>query len=143
MDERESGKKLNEPEESVVERELRQALRHVPAPNGFTDKVMSRVAVREAGRTSRPAPRANSGSGLSGLHRHAGWWTAIAAMLLAAAGGDIAYLRHQRTEREAARVRQQLDLAMELTSQALDKVDVGLERSHAARYTQMVLELGK
>ena len=64
-------------------------------------------------------------------------------MLLLAVGGDVTYLRHQRTEREAAKVQQQMDLAMQLTSHALDQVDTGLERSHASRFTQMVYEFGK
>jgi len=130
-------------DESVVESELRQALKHVPAPDGFTDRVMGRVNQREAGRGSRPAPAKSFSAGFGGMHRNAGWWPAIAAMLLLAMGGDIAYLRHQRTEREAANVQQQMDLAMQLTSHALDEVNVSLERSHAGRYTQMVYEFGK
>ena len=128
---------------SAVEHQLRQTLQHVPAPDGFTDRVMARVAEREAARTARPVRAKYSSAGFSGMHRTAGWWTAIAAMLLLAVGGDLTYLRHQRTEREAAKVQQQMDLAMQLTSHALDQVDVSLERSHAARYTQLVYEFGK
>jgi type VI protein secretion system component VasF len=143
VDEQGIGTEQNGLDVSAVENELRQSLQHVPAPDGFADRVMARVAEREAARTSRPASARQSTSGFSGMHRNTGWWTAIAAMLLLAVGGDITYLRHQRTEREAAKVQKQMDLAMELTSHALDKVDVGLERSHAARYTQMVYEFGK
>lgn len=128
---------------SAVESELRQSLQHVPAPDGFADRVMARVAEREAARTVRPVRARYSSAGFGGMHRNAGWWTAIAAMLLLAVGGDVTYLRHQRTEREAAKMQQQMDLAMQLTSHALDEVDVSLERSHASRYTQLVYELGK
>ena len=128
---------------SVIEAELRQALQHVPAPEGFTDRVMGRVTQREAARGSRPVPARSFGVGFGGMHSSTGWWTAIAAMLLLALGGDITYLRHQRTEREAAKVQQQMDLAMQLTSHALDQVDGSLERSHAGRYTQIVYEFGK
>jgi hypothetical protein len=64
-------------------------------------------------------------------------------MLLLAVGGDIVHLRHQRQDREATKVQQQMDLAMQLTSHALDEVDVGLGHSHAARYTQMAYEIAK
>ena len=142
MDDLEVGTRKDDLEVSAVESELRQSLQHVPAPDGFTDRVMARVAEREAARTSRPVRTRKGSTGFGGMHRNTNWWTAIAAMLLLAVGGDITYLRHQRVEREAAKVQQQMDLAMQLTSHALDEVDVGLEHSHAARYTQMVYKLG-
>lgn len=143
MDEQGIGTEQDELDVSVVESELRHALQHVPAPEGFTDRVMTRVTERQAVRSSRDTHGTQSSMASVSIHRSAGWWTAIAAMLLLGMGGDITYLRHQRSEREATKVQQQMDLAMQLTSHALDEVDVGLERSHAARYTQMVYEFGK
>ncbi|SEC28992.1 anti-sigma factor [Terriglobus roseus] len=143
MDEHGIGTEQNDLDVSAVESELRQSLQHVPAPDGFSDRVMARVAEREAARKSRLVPTRQSSSGFGGMHRNAGWWTAIAAVLLLAVGGDLTYLRHKRVEREAAQMQQQMDLAMQLTSHALDKVDVSLERSHAGRYTQLVYEFGK
>jgi hypothetical protein len=135
----------NELDVTVVELDLRHCLQHVAAPAGFTDRVMARVAERDAARTERGvrAKRSTSTAGFGGVYRQAGWWTAIAATLVLAVGGDVMHLRHQRQEREAAKVQEQMDLALQLTSHALDEVGGGLERSHASRYTQMVYEISK
>ena len=122
-----------------LESGLRQQLRHVAAPQGFTDRVMVRVAARE--RTA--APRRTHTVGFAQGNRHAGWISAIAAMLLVAVGGDVLHLRHQRQEREAAQAQQQVDRAMELTSHALNEVELNLGRTHAGRYAAILDEISK
>lgn len=127
-----------------LETQLRESLKHVAAPEGFEDRVMARIGQRQAGRAQRTATPVRSW--MSRAHRSPSWWPAVAAMLLLAAGGDVAYLHHERQqqrEREAAQVQQQMDLAMELTSHALDKVQDGLDRSSAGRYTQVLMDIGK
>ncbi len=116
---------LNETELEAVEAQLREGLQHVPAPAGFSDRVMARVAQREAARQQAAARK----STFRGLHRHVGIWTSIAALLALTVGGDVMYTRHQRQEREAAQVQAQLDLAMELTGHALDQVQGNLDKS--------------
>ncbi|MEZ2345515.1 hypothetical protein [Terriglobus sp. RCC_193] len=121
-----------------LEHDLRACMRHVPAPEGFTDRVMQRVATREATRKqkSRLAVFASA-------HKRAGWWTLVAATLLFAIGGDMVHLHRVREERRATEAQQQLDLALQLTNHALDQVDTSMERTSAARFTQIALELAK
>ena len=121
-----------------VESELRQCLEHVPAPEGFADRVMERVAAK--GAVKAKVLRFPS---LVGAHRRAGWWSAIAAALLLAVGGDLVHLHRVREAQKQAEAQQQVDLAMELTNHALGQVGDSLERSHAARFTQIALQLSK
>ena len=127
---------LSPREAEAIEAELRQGLRHVPAPAGFTDRVMARVAEREAARQVRSSKMV----AFAGLHRNAGVWTSIAAALLLAVGGNVMYTRHVHQEREAAQVQAQMDLAMELTGHALDQVQGNLDKSPAG---QLLNSLGK
>lgn len=122
----------------AVEHDLRTCLQHVPAPEGFTDRVMARVSQREAARK-----RKSNIASFAAAHKRAGWWTAIAATLLFAIGGDMVHLHHVREERRAAEAQQQLELAMQLTNHALEQVDTSMEHTQAARFTQIALELAK
>ncbi|MEG9433294.1 hypothetical protein [Terriglobus sp. ADX1] len=121
-----------------LEHELRGCLRHVPAPEGFTDRVMQRVATREAARKQK-----NRLAVFASAHKRAGWWAVAAATLVFAIGGDMVHLHHAREARRAAEAQQQLDLALQLTNHALDQVDTSMERTRAARFTQIALELAK
>ncbi|WP_156993932.1 hypothetical protein [Terriglobus sp. TAA 43] len=121
-----------------LEHDLRACMRHVPAPEGFTDRVMQRVATREAARNQKSRLTV-----FASAHKRAGWWTAIAATLLFAIGGDMVHLHHVREARRAAEAQQQLDLALQLTNHALDQVDTSMGRTQAARFTQIALELAK
>ena len=78
-----------------LENELRQALRRVPAPEGFAERVLARVG--EPHREPRPA-----------------WWRAVAATLLLGAilGGWGAHQTMQR--REGERAREQVLLALRI-----------------------------
>jgi hypothetical protein len=126
-----------ETELTQVEDRLRQTLRHVEAPPGFTDRVMARVAEREAGRTQRAdVQRKKLSRGFVGMHRQAGWWTAVAAALVLSLGGGAMFQHHQReqeAEAQAQEAQAQLDLALQLTSHALNQVQGGLDRSPAGQ----------
>ena len=121
-----------------LEHDLRACMRHVPAPEGFTDRVMQRVATREAARKQK-----SSFVAFASAHKRAGWWTLVAATLLFAIGGDMVHLHRVREERRATEAQQQLDLALQLTNHALDQVDTSMERTSGARFTQIALELAK
>lgn len=123
-----------------VERELRQCLQHVPAPAGFTDRVMARVA---AGTDVPRKGRVLSMAAFTGMHRRQGWWSAIAAALLLTVGGDMVHVYRTHEAQRQAAAQHQVDLAMQITNRALDQVGEGLERSHAAKLTQIALELSK
>lgn len=124
-------------EMKALEGELRQSLQHVPAPAGFTDRVMERVAQRTSSRKARGFGSTLWPASLSGIPARAWWTAAAAALVLTVGGGDALHLRHQRQEREAAAARAQIDLAMELTGHALTEVGESLENSSARRFVQL------
>jgi hypothetical protein len=117
----------------ALERELRQSLQHVPAPDGFTDRVMARIADRES-QAMKPVRRKT----FAGMQTSGAWWAGIAAaLMMAVGGGNALHVRHQRQEREAAAVQAQMDMAMQLTSHALNEVQIGLDRSPAGKFAQL------
>jgi anti-sigma factor RsiW len=117
----------------TIEDKLRESLRHVPAPAGFADQVMARVAERET-RARRPVPR----SMLASIRLYGAWWAGIAAALMVTVGGgDALFVRHQRQAREAAAVQAQMDVAMQLTNHALNEIQIGLDRSPAGKFAQL------
>ncbi|MGI4758152.1 MAG: hypothetical protein ACRYGF_15055 [Janthinobacterium lividum] len=122
-----------------VEEDLHRSLRRVPAPDGFTGRVMLRVAEREIGRRTPDIHEVrHRGLSIAG-HSRAAWWTALAAMLaLTVGGGDLLHLRHQRQVQQATAAQAQVDLAMQLTSHALNEVEIGLDRSPAGRFTHFL-----
>ena len=90
-----------------LENELRQALRRVPAPEGFAERVLARV--NEPHRESRPA-----------------WWRAVAATLLLGAifGGWGAHETMRR--REGERAREQVLLALRITGEKVAHAQRGV-----------------
>ena len=93
-----------------LERELRDGLVARPAPEGFAERVLARVASREAVRQSRPA-----------LFLH--WRGALAAVLIAAVLITAALWQHRREQRIAGeRARAQVILALRITNSTLDAI---------------------
>ena len=119
-----------------LEEGLRWSLRHVPAPEGFTGRVMQRVAERKAAR-ARSLGLGRRGHLFAQSNRSAWWAAAAAALAIAVGGGDVLHVRHQREARQAQAAQAQVDLAMQLTSHALNEVELGLDRSPAGRFTQL------
>ena len=116
-----------------LETDLRQFLARVPAPEGFEDRLMARLAERERPK-AKPVSRMLFGSG----KQYGAWWAGIAAaLLLSVGGGDALHVRHERQQREAAAVQAQMDMAMQLTSHALNEVQIGIVRSPAGRFAQL------
>lgn len=79
-----------------LENELRQALRRVPAPEGFADRVLARIGRPDFSPAASP------------------WWRAVAATLLLGAilGGWGAHETMRR--REGERAREQVLLALRI-----------------------------
>ena len=77
-----------------LDNDLRQAMRRVPAPEGFAERVLARV--NEPRREPRPV-----------------WWRAVAATLLLGAilGG---WGAHEMRRREGERAREQVLLALRI-----------------------------
>lgn|GEM_PF-3177714 len=124
-------------ETQLVEVELRKALRHVPAPEGLTARVMERVAAREQVRTQR-----RTFASFVSTHKRAAWWTALAASLLLFLGGDMAYVYRVHELQKQAEAREQVDRAMELANRALAQVHSNMERS-GDPFVQFALNLTK
>jgi len=102
-----------------LEQELRQRLKRVPAPEGFVDRVMERVAQKEQ-RRFRVMPQRISPV----------WQTAIAATLLISVLFGAGELVHRQQERRQAEiVQQQFDVAMRVTGRTLDGVGERISRA--------------
>ena len=102
-----------------LEQELKQGLWRVPAPEGFADRVMERVAQREQ-RRLRVMPQRISPV----------WQAGIAAMLLISILFGAAEMVHRRQERRQAEIVQhQFDVAMRVTGRTLDGVGERIRRA--------------
>ena len=103
-----------------IENELREALRRKQAPADLADRVLARA--RE--RSEQPATRLNTAAataGKPGTSRVVMRWLAAAAVLAATAGGAERYYTQQRAA-EAARVEQEIRIALQITSETLARV---------------------
>lgn len=104
-----------------IDHELRDALRRKEAPANLADRVLERISEMPAP-ARRPAPsssgRLRQGDGAQGMRR----WLAAAAVLALAAGGAERYYTQQQQAAEAARVREELRTALQITNDALAQV---------------------
>ena len=131
---------------SRLESSLREALRPVEPPVGFAMRVRERLdgrgAVQPVALGAETPSRADEGRArtaervgpVRAFIREWPWRMAIAAMLLLTVllGGLGVWERQQRRERaEAARVKAQFELAMQVTVRSLSKVGRDLERRSA------------
>lgn len=102
------------------EQELKENLKRTPAPDGFADRVMDRVARKEPLRFKAVPPR---------RVWHV-WQTAIAALALIGASIGVVEAVHQRQERRQAEiVQRQFDVAMQITEKTLDGVSERISRA--------------
>ena len=95
-----------------LENDLKDALRRVPAPEGFANRVLERVRNEERRRPAR-------------WH----WWRAVAATFLLAAilGGWGAHeMIERRQEREGQRAREQVLLALRITGEKVAHAQRGV-----------------
>ena len=110
-----------------IEHDLQRALRRTPAPPDLADRVLSRIAADDvqgrhgaSGETSR-----GNGRGISGPAR----WLAAAAAVVMVATGSFRYYEYQQTISEAERVKQEIRLALQITSEKLALAQQRIERS--------------
>jgi hypothetical protein len=99
-----------------LEHDLRDAFRRKQAPADLADRVLARI-------NEEPAPSRQAGPASSGVRR----WLATAAVFAIAAGAG-QYYEHQRQVAEAARVQQELRIAMQITSETLARVQSKLSQ---------------
>lgn len=100
-----------------IDDELREALRRKQAPADLADRVLARINEQPSPqRQAVPIPigERRHGMGAQGVRR----WLAAAAVLAVAAGGAERYYTQQRAA-EAARVQEELRIALQITSETL------------------------
>ena len=100
-----------------LEDHLRRALKRTDPPPDFASRVLARVEraatrPRTGGRIGTPMPM-----------RH---WLAAAATLALVAVGGARYFEYQQNLEEARRVEAEIQLAMQITSEALARVQAKL-----------------
>jgi hypothetical protein len=97
---------------------LRRALGSRPAPDGFEERVMARLAARTPASVS-------SGSTSGRPHLHRPWRWAAAAALVAAMAGGAGYYQHQARVDAGARAADELRTALAIAS---DKLAIAQQR---------------
>ena len=93
-----------------MDRELHDALQRKQAPDDLADRVLARI-------NSGATQPARAGAGSSPVLR----WLAAAAVVAVAAGGAERYYTQQQAA-EAARVREEIRIALQITSNTLAHV---------------------
>ncbi|HET9196510.1 MAG TPA: hypothetical protein VFO21_26715 [Vicinamibacterales bacterium] len=109
-----------------IDDELREALRRKQAPADLADRVLARINEQPAQeRQAVPISigHRRQGMGAPGVRR----WLAAAAVLAVAAGGAERYYTQQRAA-EAARVQEELRIALQITSETLAVVQSKLSQ---------------
>ena len=91
-----------------MDRELHDALQRKQAPDDLADRVLARI-------NSGAAQPARTGGGANPALR----WLAAAAVLAVAVGGAERYYTQQQQAAEAARVREELRVALQITNDTL------------------------
>jgi hypothetical protein len=100
-----------------IEDDLHRALRRKPAPSDFADRVLARID------ETRPRRRPQ----MSGYVR----WLAAAATVTLVATGGVRYYTYQQTLAEAERVKQDIRMALQITSEKLALAQARIEQSVA------------
>lgn len=110
----------------TFEDDLQRALRRRPAPPDLADRVLARLAPEPAAARDgqRPAPAAR----IPGRDTMTRWLAAAAAVTLLAAG-SARYYEYRQAAAEAARVQQELQLALQITTETLARVQQRLDSS--------------
>jgi hypothetical protein len=102
-----------------LERELRKALERVEPPAGFAERVLARAAKEDA---SMPQPRTwLRWFGTGGLR-----WAAACALCVSLATSGILY--HYEREKQGERAKEELMLALRITSSKLQFATESVER---------------
>jgi len=102
-----------------IEQDLRHALRRKPAPSDLADRVMARIDPPASVTVSR--------------HAHARRWLAAAAAFAVVATAATRYYAYQQTAAEAERVKQEIGIALQITSDKLALVQQRVDASLSDR----------
>jgi hypothetical protein len=107
-----------------MEHELRDALRRKEAPHDLADRVLARINADTGATNPRPGSTGSTALGTSTALRTSTvrGWLAAAAVLAVAVGGAERYYTQQQQAAETARVQQELRIALQITSNTLERV---------------------
>jgi hypothetical protein len=105
-----------------MDRELHDALQRKQAPDDLADRVLARI-------NSGATQPARAGTGSNPVVR----WLAAAAVVAVAVGGAEQYYTQQQQAAEAARVREELRIALQITNDTLAVVQSKLSQPADAR----------
>ena len=108
-----------------MDRELHDALQRKPAPDDLADRVLARINNGEAQRQTQTI---RTGTGSHPVLR----WLAAAAVLAVTVGGAERYYTQQQAA-EAARVKEELRIALQITNDTLAVVQSKLSQPADAR----------
>lgn len=109
-----------------MDRELRDALQRKQAPPDLADRVLARINTGEA---PREIQTVRAGAGSHPVLR----WLAAAAVLAVTVGGAEQYYTQQKQAAEAARVKEELRIALQITNDTLAVVQSKLSQPADAR----------
>ena len=98
-----------------IEHDLHRALRRQPAPPDFADRVLARFDPPAASAASR--------------HSSVRQWLAAAAAAALVATGAARYYTYQQSVAEAERIKQDIRLALQITSEKLALVQARVDAS--------------
>jgi hypothetical protein len=108
-----------------IEQDLDRALRRKAAPSDLADRVLARIDETER----REGPRLAHGNAVRrSFGGYVQWLAAAAAVTLVATGG-VRYYTYQQTMAEAERVKQDIRLALQITSEKLTLAQERIARS--------------
>ena len=100
-----------------MDRELHDALQRKQAPDDLADRVLARI-------NSGATQPARAGAGAKPVLR----WLAAAAVLAVAVGGAERYYTQQQQAAEAARVREDIRIALQITNDTVARVQSKLSQ---------------
>ena len=109
-----------------IDHELHDALRRKQAPADFADRVLQRISETPAP-SRRPAPSSGDPLRLGFVAHGMRRWLAAAAVLAVAVGGAERYYTQQQAA-EAARVKKEIRLALQITNDALARLQTKISQ---------------
>ncbi len=111
-----------------IEDDLHRALARKPAPPDFADRVMTRIEAESGSMTGGGMVR-RSGAPRPRTAGRYSRWLATAAALVLVAGGGARYYEQQRQAAEAERVKQEIRVALQITSDVLARAQTRIQES--------------
>ena len=111
-----------------LEDDLRRALQRTDPPLDFANRVIAEVerSTPKGKVNGFPSPKQGGGGPVSRRFPALQWLAAAATLALSVAGG-VRYYEYRQNVAEAKRVEAEIRLAMQITSEALSRVQVRLQ----------------